>query len=77
MPIPIGVTTGLLESGTPIHIVTKLMRHSDSRVTLNHYAHVVSDVDRKESEKLSLKIEQNIAQLESDSELESGAARTA
>ena len=72
-----GVTTSLLESGTPIHIVTKLMRHSDSRVTLNHYAHVVSDVDRKASEKLSLKIEQNIAQLESDSELESGGARTA
>lgn len=71
-----GVTTGLLESRTPIHIVTKLMRHGDSRVTLNHYAHVVSDVDRKESEKLSLKIEQNIAQLESDSELESGSART-
>jgi len=34
-----GVTTELLESGTPIHIVTRLMRHGDSKVTLNHYAH--------------------------------------
>jgi integrase len=72
-----GVTTSLLESGTPIHIVTRLMRHSDSRVALDHYAHIVSDADRKESEKLSLKIEQNISQLESDSKMESGAARTA
>ena len=48
-----GVTTSLLESGTPIHIVTKLMRHGDSKVTLDHYAHIVSDADRKESEKLS------------------------
>jgi len=30
---PHGVTTELLESGTPIHIVTRLMRHSDSKVT--------------------------------------------
>ena len=32
-----GVTTELLESGTPIHIVTRLMRHGHSKVTLEHY----------------------------------------
>jgi integrase len=72
-----GVTTSLLESGTPIHIVTRLMRHGDSKVTLAHYAHVTSDADRRESEKLSLRIEQSIAQLESGSELESDSAETA
>lgn len=66
-----GVTTSLLQSGTPIHVVTKLMRHRDSKVTLDHYAHIVSDQDRKESERFSQQIGQNIAQLESDSELES------
>ena len=29
-----GVTSELLESGTPIHVVTRLMRHADSKVTL-------------------------------------------
>jgi integrase len=72
-----GVTTSLLESGTPIHIVTKLMRHGDSKVTLDHYAHIVSDADRKESEKLSVKIGESMAQLESDSELESTHSKTA
>jgi integrase len=61
-----GVTTGMLESGTPIHIVTRAMRHGDSKVTLNHYAHVSSDADRIETEKWSQKIGQNLAQLESD-----------
>ena len=41
-----GVTTELLEAGTPIHVVTRLMRHGDSKVTLNHYAHVVGDAER-------------------------------
>jgi integrase len=72
-----GVTTSLLESGTPIHIVTKLMRHGDSKVTLDHYAHIVSDADRRESEKSSVKIGQSMAQLESDSELESTHSKTA
>ena len=63
-----GVTTELLESGTPIHIVTKLMRHGDSKVTLDHYAHVVGAAERAASERFSQKIG---LQLESDPELES------
>jgi intergrase/recombinase len=43
----------LLESGTPIHVVTRLMRHADSKVTLEHYAHIVGDAERLASEKLS------------------------
>jgi len=66
-----GVTSELLQSGTPIHVVTRLMRHADSNVTLEHYAHIVGDAERVASEKFSLRIGQNITQLESDSELES------
>jgi hypothetical protein len=33
-----GVASELLESGTPIHVVTRLMRHADPNVTLKHYA---------------------------------------
>jgi integrase len=66
-----GVTSELLESGTPIHVVTRLMRHADSKVTLQYYAHIVGDAERVASEKFSQRIGQNITQLESDSELES------
>ncbi len=59
-----GVTTELLESGTPIHVVTRLMRHADSNVTLEHYAHIVGDAERVASEKFSQRIAQNITQLE-------------
>jgi integrase len=69
-----GVTSELLESGTPIHVVTRLMRHADSNVTLEHYAHIVGDAERVASEKFSQRIGQNIAQLESDPELESTPA---
>ncbi|MGC2107215.1 MAG: site-specific integrase [Candidatus Acidiferrum sp.] len=69
-----GVTSELLESGTPIHVVTKLMRHADSKVTLEHYAHIVGDAERVASEKFSERIGQNITQLESDSQLESTPA---
>ncbi len=69
-----GVTSELLESGTPIHVVTRLMRHADSNVTLEHYAHIVGDAERVASEKFSQRIGQNITQLESDSELESTSA---
>ena len=69
-----GVTTELLEAGTPIHVVTRLMRHGDSKVTLDHYAHIIGNAERVASERLSSKIE---AQLESDPELESTQARTA
>ncbi len=69
-----GVTPELLELGTPIHVVTRLMRHADSKVTLEHYAHIVGNVERVASEKFSQRIGQNITQLESDSELESTSA---
>jgi integrase len=69
-----GVTTELLEAGTPIHVVTRMMRHGDSNVTLNHYAHIVSDAEHNASERFSRKIE---AQLESDSNLESVSTKTA
>jgi len=64
----------LLEAGTPIHVVTRLMRHGDSKVTLDHYAHIISGAERRASEQLSNRIG---AQLESE-QLESGnEARTA
>lgn len=69
-----GVTTELLESGTPIHIVTRMMRHGDSKVTLDHYAHIVGDAERVASERLSIKIG---AQLESEPELESVLKKSA
>ena len=69
-----GATTELLEAGTPIHVVTRLMRHSDSKVTLEHYAHIVGDAERLASEKFSQRIG---AQLESDRQLESEKAKTA
>jgi integrase len=69
-----GVTSELLESGTPIHVVTRLMRHADSKVTLDHYAHIVGDAERVASEKFSQRIGQNITQLESDSQLESNSS---
>jgi integrase len=68
-----GVTSELLESGTPIHVVTRLMRHADSNVTLEHYAHIVGDAERVASEKFSQRIGRNITELESDPELESSS----
>ena len=69
-----GCTSELLEAGTPIHVVTKLMRHGDSKVTLEHYAHIVGNAERVASEKFSQKIGQNLDQLESGPELESNSA---
>ncbi len=66
-----GVTTELLEHGTPIHIVTRVMRQGDPKVTLDHYAHIVGDAERKATETFSRRLEQNLAQLESGYELES------
>lgn len=62
-----GVTSELLQSGTAIHLVTKLMRHGDPHVTLAHYAHIIGDAERAASEKLSQRIG---AQLEPDLQLE-------
>jgi integrase len=72
-----GVTSELLEAGTPIHIVSRLMRHSDSKVTLDHYAHVIGDAERVASEKFSRKIGHNLAQLESEPQLESVKTKSA
>jgi integrase len=69
-----GVTSELLESGTPIHVVTRLMRHADSNVTLQHYAHIVGDAERVASEKFSQRIGRNLSQLESNCEFESNSA---
>jgi hypothetical protein len=44
-----------------------MMRHGDSKVTLDHYAHVIGDAERAASEKLSQRIG---AQLEPDLQLE-------
>ena len=75
-----GVTTELLEAGTPIHVVTRMMRHGDSKVTLEHYAHIVGNAERVASERLSSKIEAQLepeVQLESSSILESTKVKTA
>ena len=69
-----GVTTELLESGIPIHVVTRMMRHGDSKVTLDHYAHIVGDAERVASERLSSKIG---AQLESEPDLEPISTKSA
>lgn len=66
-----GVTSELLEAGTPIHVVTRLMRHADSNVTLEHYAHIVGDAERVASEKFSRRIG---SQLEPEPELEPKSA---
>jgi len=50
------------------------MRHADSNVTLEHYAHIVGDAERVASEKFSQRIGQNLTQLESDAELGSASA---
>ena len=71
-----GASSELLDLGTPINVVTRLMRHSDSKTTLNNYAHSVHDSERVASERLSKKIEETIAQLESGSEMESTPLQT-
>lgn len=72
-----GASSELLDLGIPINVVTRLMRHSDSKTTLNNYAHSVHDSERVASERLSKKIEQSMAQLESGSEMESTPLQSA
>lgn len=62
-----GVTSELLQSGTPIHLVTRMMRHADSKVTLDHYAHIIGDAERVASENLSRRI---AAQLDPNPDLD-------
>jgi hypothetical protein len=51
-----------------------MMRHGDSKVTLDHYAHIVGDAERVASERLSVKLE---AQLEPEPELEPVSVQSA
>jgi hypothetical protein len=44
------------------------MRHADSNVTLEHYAHIVGDAERVASEEFSQQIGRNITELKSASE---------
>jgi integrase len=71
-----GASSELLDLGIPINVVTRLMRHSDSKTTLNNYAHSVRNSERVASERLSKKIEETMAQLESASEMESTPLQT-
>ena len=48
-----GVASELLNSGTSIVVVRDQMRHSDVRVTLGIYGHVVGNAQRKAVEVLS------------------------
>jgi len=66
-----GASSELLDAGIPVNVVSRLMRHSDSTITLNSYAHSVRDSERVASEQLSKKIGQKLVQLESTHELES------
>jgi integrase len=64
-----GVTTELLESGTPIHVVKRMMRHGDSKVTLDHYA-----CDRRDRTLCVREVSQRIGQNITHSNLESASA---
>ena len=48
-----GVASELINSGTPITAVRDQMRHSDVRVTLGIYGHVIGNAQRKAVEGLS------------------------
>lgn len=63
-----GATSELLQAGTLIHLVTRMMRPADSRVTLDHYAHTIGDAERAASENLARRI---AVQLHSGSDLDS------
>ena len=51
------------------------MRHADSNVTLEHYAHIVGDAERVASENFSHQIGQNRTQLESASAVKTGQTK--
>jgi integrase len=48
-----GVASELINSGTPITVVRDQMRHSDVRVTLGIYGHVIGNAQRKAVDSLS------------------------
>ena len=47
------VASVLLDSGAPPSVVQRQMRHSDARITLQKYAHIVGDAQRKAVESLA------------------------
>jgi len=53
------------------------MRHGDSKVTLDHYVHVIGDAERVASERFSRKIGPNLTQMESEPQLESVKTKSA
>lgn len=56
----------LLEGGASPAVVQKQMRHSDARVTLEHYGHIIRDAQRDAVSFLAARIEQHVdRQLES------------
>jgi integrase len=63
-----GFSSELLSCGTPVNIVTRLMRHSDSKITLNNYGKILRNEERLAAERWAERFE---AQLESDAEMES------
>ena len=51
-----GVASELINSGAPITVERDHRRHSDVRVTLGIYGHVIGDAQRKAVEKLAKKM---------------------
>lgn len=47
------VASVLLDSGAPPSVVQRQMRHSDARITLQKYAHVVGDAQRRAADSLA------------------------
>lgn len=56
-----GATSGLLENGAAPTVVQRQMRHSDPRITLGVYGHVVGDAQRRAVEQHADRIEQHAA----------------
>lgn len=67
-----GLASELLEAGAAPSVVQRQMRHSDVRVTLTHYSHVIGDAQRVAAANLANRIEGYVqqAELESRPELE-------
>jgi integrase len=53
-----GVTSALLADGATSAVVQKQLRHSDPRITLGVYAHVIGNQQRDAVENRSARIEQ-------------------
>jgi site-specific recombinase XerD len=51
-----GVASELIENGAPLTVVQSQMRHSDARITLGRYGHVVGDSQRNVVAVLAQKI---------------------